>query len=127
MNTVQPFTNRAAMANYVQDAPRKVPGYADLHRMAMLLLAERTPPAAEILVYGAGGGLELKAFANAQPGWRFTGVDPSAEMLELARDVVGPHMARVDLLQGYRRYPARPFRWGNLSAHDALPQGRRAA
>jgi tRNA (cmo5U34)-methyltransferase len=55
----------------------------------------------EILVYGAGGGLELKAFADAQPSWRFTGVDPSKEMLDLARGVLGPHLARVDLLQGY--------------------------
>lgn len=98
---MQHFTNRAAIANYAEETPRKVPGYADLHRMAMLLLAERAPPAAEILVYGAGGGLELKSFADAQTSWRFTGVDPSAEMLELACDIVGPHMARVDLLQGY--------------------------
>lgn len=101
MDTVKPFTDRAAIATYAQDTPRKVPGYADLHRMAMLLLAERAPPAAEILVYGAGGGLELKAFADAKPDWRFTGVDPSAEMLELARDIVRPHRTRVELLQGY--------------------------
>jgi tRNA (cmo5U34)-methyltransferase len=101
VDTVQPFTNRDAIASYAEDTPRKVPGYADLHRMAMLLLAERAPQDGKILVYGAGGGLELKAFADAQPGWRFTGVDPSAEMLELARDILSPHLKRVDLLQGY--------------------------
>jgi tRNA (cmo5U34)-methyltransferase len=101
MDTVKPFTDRAAIATYAQDTPRKVPGYADLHRMAMLLLAERAPPTAEILVYGAGGGLELKAFADARPDWRFTGVDPSAEMLELARDIVRPHRTRIELLHGY--------------------------
>ena len=35
-----PFTDPAAVASYARDAPRKVPGLADLHRMAMLLLAE---------------------------------------------------------------------------------------
>ncbi|TBR30718.1 MAG: class I SAM-dependent methyltransferase [Reyranella sp.] len=87
-------------ADYVASTPRKVPGYADLHRMAMLLLAEHAPSAADILVVGAGGGLELKAFAEAQPRWRFVGVDPSAGMLDLARRVLGPLAARVDLRQG---------------------------
>lgn len=98
---MRPFTDRGAIASYAEDAPRRVPGYADLHRMAMLLLAERVPRAANILVYGAGGGLELKAFAEAQAGWRFIGVDPSNEMLDLARGILGPHLPRVDLLQGY--------------------------
>jgi len=35
------------IADYVAATPRKVPGFADLHRMAMLLLAERAPAAAE--------------------------------------------------------------------------------
>ncbi len=101
MDTVRPFTDRAAIASYAEDTPRKVPGYADLHRMTMLLLAERAPRAADILVYGAGGGLELKALADAQPEWRFAGIDPSAEMLDLAREVLGPRHTRVHLRQGY--------------------------
>lgn len=101
MDTVRPFTNRAAIAGYAEDTPRKVPGYADLHRMAMLLLTEHAPRAANILVYGAGGGLELKAFADAQSGWRFVGIDPSEEMLDLARDVLGPLHRRVILQHGY--------------------------
>lgn len=48
----------------------------------------------------AGGGLELKAFADAQPGWIFDGVDPSPEMLELAMDTVGEHASRVALHEG---------------------------
>lgn len=89
------------IADYVAAMPRKVPGFADLHRMAMLLLAERAPAAADMLVVGAGGGLELKAFAGAQPDWRLVGVDPSAAMLDLARRVLGPLGARVDLRQGF--------------------------
>ncbi|MCZ9687220.1 class I SAM-dependent methyltransferase [Pseudomonas aeruginosa] len=53
--------------------------------MAGVLLAERAPADADILVLGAGGGPELKAFTEMQPGWRIYGVDPSAEMLDLAR------------------------------------------
>lgn len=110
MDTLRPFTDAAAVARYAEDTPRKVPGYADLHRMAMLLLAERAPQHSDILVYGAGGGLELKAFAEAQPGWRLVGVDPSAEMLDLARKTLGPLQRRVDLRQGYiDAAPPGPF------------------
>lgn len=78
--------------------------------MAVLLLAERAPQDADILVYGAGGGLELKAFAEAQPGWRLVGIDPSAEMLELAREILGPLLPRVDLREGYMEAaPRGPF------------------
>lgn len=101
MDTVRPFSDAAAVASYADDTPRKVPGYMDLHRMAMLLMAEGAPEKADILVYGAGGGLELRAFAEGRPDWRLVGVDPSAEMLDLARDVLGPLGARVDLKQGY--------------------------
>lgn len=64
-----------------------VPGIADVHRMTALLLAERTSDKAHILVVGAGGGLELSAMAQFQPDWTFTGVAPSSEMLDLARQV----------------------------------------
>lgn len=102
------FADPGVVTGYAAETPPKVPGYADLHRMAMLLLAERAPEEAVVLVVGAGGGLELKAFAEAQPSWRFVGVDPSAEMLDLARRVLGPRLARVDLREGYV---------------DAVPQG----
>jgi tRNA (cmo5U34)-methyltransferase len=96
-----PFTDPAMVAAYPEDTARKVPGLADLHRMTMLLLAEHAADGAEVLALGAGGGLELKALAEAQPSWRFTGVDPSAEMLGLARRVLGPLETRVRLQQGY--------------------------
>lgn len=104
------FTDPEAVARYAEGPPQRVPGFADLQRMAMLLLSEHAPPSARILVLGAGGGLELKAFAEAQPEWRFTGVDPSAEMLDLARHVLGPLESRVQLQQGYvEDAPAGPF------------------
>lgn len=107
---MQPFTDPAMVASYAESTPRKVPGFADLHRMTMLLLAERAPETADILVAGAGGGLELKALAEAQPHWRFVGVDPSAEMLDLARCILGPLQSRVALQQGYvEAAPTGPF------------------
>lgn len=95
------FSDPRAVAHYLDGPPRLVPGFSDLHRMAGVLLAERAPGEARVLVLGAGGGLELKAFADAQPGWTFDGVDPSAEMLELALDTVGEHWRRVTLHEGY--------------------------
>jgi tRNA (cmo5U34)-methyltransferase len=68
--------------------------------MMSLLLAERTPPDGRVLVLGAGGGLELKALADAHPGWSFDGVDPSPAMLRLAERTVGPRGARVRLHEG---------------------------
>ena len=100
----------AAARNYAERPARQVPGFADLHRMVAQLLAERVPENGRILVLGAGGGLELKAFAEAQPGWSFDGVDPSADMLELAKTIVGPHAARMRFHEGYiENAPEGPF------------------
>lgn len=105
-----PYANAATIASYTQDTPRKVPGLADLHRMAMLLLAEQAPGAARILVVGAGGGMETLALAQAQPRWRFTGIDPSAAMLDLARGTVAPVADRVELIEGtVDQAPDGPF------------------
>ncbi|GAA5236252.1 class I SAM-dependent methyltransferase [Verticiella sediminum] len=105
-----PFSNPAAVSSYAQRTARIVPGLRDLHRMAGVLLAERAPADARILVLGAGGGLELRAFAEMQPGWHLDGVDPSAEMLELARTTLGPLAPRVRLHEGYiDSAPMGPF------------------
>ena len=105
-----PFIDQAAVASYTANAPRRVPGLADLHRMVMLLLAEEAPGNAHILVVGAGGGMETRAIAEAQPAWRFTGVDPSPVMLDLARQTLTPFVDRVDLIQGtIDQAPAGPF------------------
>jgi tRNA (cmo5U34)-methyltransferase len=96
-----PFSDPEAVARYAEGPPRFVPGFADLHRMAMLLLAERAPDDARVLVLGAGGGLELKAFADARPRWTFDGVDPAAEMLKQASRTLGPRAERVRLHEGY--------------------------
>ena len=95
------FSDPASVARYAEGPRRLVPGLDALHRMALLLLAERAPKDARVLVLGAGGGLELKVFAEGQPGWRFDGVDPAAAMLKLAEEMLGPLVARVSLHEGY--------------------------
>ncbi|OWP50850.1 class I SAM-dependent methyltransferase [Pseudomonas nitroreducens] len=108
-----PFHDPDAAARYAENPPRFVPGLFDLHRMAAILLAEQAPHDGHLLVLGAGGGMELRAFAEAQPAWRFTGVDPSAEMLAVAAQMLGPNAQRADLLQGYiEDAPEGPFDGG---------------
>lgn len=103
------FDARAA-SSYAERPPRQVPGYSSLHRMVSLLLAERTPQDGRVLVLGAGGGQELKAMAEAHPGWSFDGVDPSSEMLRLAVQVAGPDAARMRFHRGYiDDAPGGPF------------------
>jgi tRNA (cmo5U34)-methyltransferase len=99
---MNPFDDPQAVSRYAENPPRLVPGFADLQCMTALLLAERTPEDARMLVLGAGGGLELKVFAEAHPHWTFDGVDPSAEMLKLATATLGPTLStRVRLYEGY--------------------------
>ena len=95
------FSDPQAVARYTDGPPRFVPGYNAMRSMTTVLLAERAPKDANVLVLGAGGGLELKAFAQAHPGWTFDGIDPSAEMLKLAGQTLGPLASRARLHQGY--------------------------
>lgn len=107
---MQPFMDPPAVARYAEGPPRLVPGFADLQRMTLILLSQQAPENAKILVLGAGGGLELKTFAQGRPGWSFTGVDPSTEMLGLAKTTLGPLMSQVELCGGYiDAAPPGPF------------------
>ncbi|WP_061539587.1 class I SAM-dependent methyltransferase [Collimonas fungivorans] len=99
-NTDSAFSG-STVDSYNEGPPRQVPGYSSLHRMVSLLLAEHMPADGRVLVLGAGGGQEIKALAEAHPGWSFDGVDPSADMLRLARRVTSSHDARVRLHEGY--------------------------
>ncbi|WP_127142585.1 class I SAM-dependent methyltransferase [Pelagibacterium montanilacus] len=95
---------------YASSARRTVPGLDALHRMVGLLLAEAVPETGRVLVLGAGGGLELAALAAARPGWRFDGVDPSADMLAAAARTTSAHRDRIALHEGYAGdAPAGPF------------------
>jgi len=104
------FSDPETVARYAEAPVRLVPGFHDLQRMAALLLSENTEADARILVLGAGGGLELKVFAEWNPDWEFVGVDPSAEMLGLARRTLGSLATRVSFHEGYiGSAPQGPF------------------
>ena len=104
------FSDSKAIVGYAENAIRRVPGLNDIHRMSALLLAERTPPDGRVLVVGAGGGMELKFFAQSFPDWQLDGVDPSVEMLTLAKTNLEPLASRIQLHQGYiEAAPTGPF------------------
>jgi tRNA (cmo5U34)-methyltransferase len=104
------FDDPRAVSAYADKTRRLVPGWADLQKMAALLVAERTPEQGQVLVVGAGGGVELGAFAELHAQWRFVGVDPSKPMLALAEAALGPATARTQLHHGYvDTAPAGPF------------------
>lgn len=94
------FSDPDAVARYSEGPRLFVPGLDALHRMTGLLLAERVAPDAHVLVLGAGGGLELRALAVMQPGWRFVGVDPAPAMLRLAERTLDTFADRVQLVEG---------------------------
>src|SRR6266545_5596440 len=60
-------------------------GYDFLFTLAHCFLQAQRRPQLELLVVGAGGGAEVERFLPDNPGWRLTGVDPSQDMLDLAR------------------------------------------
>ena len=97
---VDAFSDPHAVARYIEGPPRLVPGYVGMQRMTTLLLAERIAEKGQVLVLGAGGGLELKMFAEAHADWTFHGVHPSTEMLKLAERVLGSLTSRVTLKEG---------------------------
>lgn len=94
------FSDPQSISSYTEGPLRLVPGYAGMQRMTSILLAEHVGDTGKVLVLGAGGGLELKVFAESHPTWTFFGVDPSIEMLKLAERVLGPLASRVTLKNG---------------------------
>lgn len=94
------FAKPEMVAQYLEGPRRFVPGLDALLQMTTQLLAENVPDDAHVLVLGAGGGSELRAMAAARPNWRFVGVDPSAEMLGLARHTAHDFMDRIELVEG---------------------------
>jgi tRNA (cmo5U34)-methyltransferase len=104
------FADPDFAARYTEGPPRFVPGHRDMLRMATMLLAEDAPLDAQVLVVGSGGGIELRHFSEAHAGWRLTGVDPSAQMLAVARSTLGPLAVRCDLIEGtVEAAPPGPF------------------
>jgi len=87
---------------YDQTVRRVNVGYDLLFTLTHSFLRALGRPNLELLVVGAGGGAEIQSFLPNNPDWRLTGVDPSAEMLAIAR-TKAEHLLvldRVTLLRG---------------------------
>ncbi|MEL7537008.1 MAG: methyltransferase domain-containing protein [Pseudomonadota bacterium] len=107
---VEIFKDPEHAAQYADGPANFMPGFHAVHRMAGVLIREFAPSNAHVLVHGAGGGLELEAFATENPDWTFVGVDPAKPMLDEARQRLGELNERVTLLNGYAEdAPAGPF------------------
>lgn len=85
---------------YSANIRTSIPGYDDMHLMAASSLRSRLAGDARVLVVGAGDGQEILSFKNASPTWRITGVDPSAEMLGIARSRLAASRFEAELLVG---------------------------
>jgi tRNA (cmo5U34)-methyltransferase len=121
------FADAAKIAGYADGPPRFLPGFAALHQMTIILLQEKVAPSADLLVLGAGGGLELDAMARAEAGWRFVGVDPARPMLDLARARLVENAERVALVEGLiDDAPPGPFDGATclLTLHFLTPEER---
>ena len=79
-----------------------VPGYIALHQISAARLKAQLPEQARIVVVGAGTGTEVLALARQNPHWHITAVEPSADMLALARQkCAAAEVDNVDFFTGY--------------------------
>lgn len=88
-----------------------MPGIESLYRCVRAICDARLASGADILIVGAGGGREIEALVASPKAYRLTGIDPSADMLAVAREYVASAAAndRVTLVQGVTAdLPAQP-------------------
>lgn len=108
----------ARAAEYEIQSRIALAGYDACHELTACMLAATLGPrsSAQILVVGAGGGArEILAAGALEPEWRFTAVDPSQPMLDLAvakleqrnlLDRTEVHLGYVDDLPAQKRFDA---------------------
>ncbi|MCR8996297.1 class I SAM-dependent methyltransferase [Brevibacillus halotolerans] len=90
---------------YEKTISLKIPGYFHLYEMTDHLIAAQLQgenSSCDVLVVGAGGGQEIVTLGGRHEAWTFTGIDPSAHMLEIAKsraETIGLG-ERVSLIQG---------------------------
>lgn len=102
MKTEEDFNEEHAR-DYDKSIKTRLPGYEVLHQTAYSFLRPDLGEKARVLVVGAGTGKEILNLGERQPGWRFTGVDPSPGMLRVARGRIsgGDLSSRTELHIGF--------------------------
>jgi len=92
-----------ASTEYDDRARKALPGYEVMHTMALSFLKSHLPETANLLIVGAGTGMELLKFSKSNPQWQLLGVDPSSNMLAIAQQKIEQNdlSNRVKLFQGY--------------------------
>lgn len=91
-----------ATNEYDNMAQMVLPGYQAMHTMALSCLRSHIQKTANLLIVGAGTGMELVQFSG-NCAWQMLGVDPSSNMLAIAQEKIQQHglSERVKLFQGY--------------------------
>lgn len=99
--------------SYDDDIRSAMPGYDVLHETVAALLQHELGTRARVLVVGAGTGEEVLHLAPGNGGWRITAEDPSAAMLDVAREKIAAAglSDRVELFAGLVQDlpPAEPY------------------
>lgn len=101
-NDVQQADEGDRGRSYDADIRFAMPGYELLHETAAALLRNALGDEARVLIVGAGTGEEVLRLGQANPEWRLTAEDPSAEMIAVAREKIEAAglSGRVELVVG---------------------------
>jgi len=96
----------ARAAEYVEQSKIALAGYEACHELTACLLSAVLGEGshAKVLVIGGGGtGLEIITAGKLEQNWQFVAVDPSAPMMEIARDSISKAglSERTTFYQGY--------------------------
>lgn len=102
-----------AMAQDYDQRFQKIAAMREALHLCLKILLQDAPEQADVLVVGAGTGLEIAALAKAFPRRRFTAVDPAPAMLAICRQRCEAEglLSRCSFHEGYlHTMPARePF------------------
>jgi tRNA (cmo5U34)-methyltransferase len=95
--------DRDRATQYDLDIRRAIPGYESLHGMAQSLLQTSLNVSAKLLVVGSGTGMELVSYSKTNSAWSLTGVEPSLEMMAIAKSELTNRglQERVNLHTGF--------------------------